>query len=93
MRDAQLGVDLSADTQPKLTWLREAVMALDPTNASVRDHSAGVLRDLDAALSEVQAHARGGESALVSFLKHIVRVHLDATGGGGGGGGGGAQRS
>ncbi|CAN0255560.1 unnamed protein product, partial [Ectocarpus sp. 8 AP-2014] len=67
--------DLLEDTTAKLKWLQNCVLAIDPTEATIRAHLPVVLRQLKGALTTstpIISQRGGTDVSVVRLTTHVV---------------------
>ena len=60
----------------KLAWIREAALALNPSDPGLRGHLRPVLEQVAAALQRCTADAKGADAAACKLAMHVVRSQL-----------------
>eukprot|EP00457_Paulinella_chromatophora_P000809 gb/GEZN01000809.1/.p1 GENE.gb/GEZN01000809.1/~~gb/GEZN01000809.1/.p1 ORF type:complete len:1179 (+),score=186.48 gb/GEZN01000809.1/:70-3606(+) len=73
----QLGYDLSSDSETKFSWIRELLMALQPSNPLIAAHVPAILREVLTRVNEYLA-VNTGQSASSSarLVKHLLESSL-----------------
>ena len=75
----QLGCDLGKDTARKLSWIREAALALNPNDPLLAPHMRPFLEQLYQNLhNQVQITTVPGEQANLRLVIHVVNSLLTA---------------
>lgn len=72
----QLGCDLGKDTPRKLSWIREAALALNPDDPLLAPHMRPFLQQLYENLRRQVKHALPGEQANLRLVIHVVHSLL-----------------
>lgn len=72
----QLGCDLGKDTPRKLSWIREAALALNPDDPLLAPHMRPFLQQLYENLRRQVKHAVPGEQANLRLVIHVVHSLL-----------------
>jgi enhancer of mRNA-decapping protein 4 len=72
----QLGCDLGKDTARKLSWIREAALALNPDDPLLAPHMRPFLQQLYQNLHKQVAQAVPGEQANLRLVIHVVHSLL-----------------
>jgi len=72
----QLGCDLGKDTTRKLSWIREAALALNPDDPLLAPHMRPFLQQLYQNLHKQVAQAVPGEQANLRLVIHVVHSLL-----------------
>ena len=67
----QLGCDLQRDASTKATWIREAVLSLDPSDVVLAVHVQPILSQL---YSLLEQHAHAGDRGVQTELRLCMRV-------------------
>lgn len=69
----QLGADLSTEWPIKLSWLREALLVMDTTDASIAVFVPDVLHELKESMNQIPEDERDSQFTL---LHHILNSML-----------------
>ena len=60
----------------KLAWIREATLALNPSDPGLRGHVRPVLEQVAAALQRCAGEAKGADASACKLAMHVVRSQL-----------------
>jgi hypothetical protein len=74
----QLAADLSHGTSSKLQWIREAAMAINPTDHTIASHIRPVLEQVAAALTAVLPRLQPSEASSCKLTLHVVRSQMSS---------------
>ena len=72
----QLSADLNQGTTTKLQWIREAALAINPSDHSIATHVKPVLQQVASALQEVLPKLQSAEASSCKLTLHVVRSQL-----------------
>ena len=72
----QLAADLSHGTSSKLQWIREAAMAINPSDHTITSHIRPVLEQVAAALTAVLPRLQPSEASSCKLTLHVVRSQM-----------------
>ena len=72
----QLSADLSTSLGPKLGWIREAALQLNPRDPVLARHLRPVLEGVHAALAAAAARASGADAASCRLALHVVHSQM-----------------
>ena len=72
----QLSADLTTHLAPKLAWIREAALALNPRDPALARHLRPVLESVHAALQAAAGRVKGADASSCRLAMHVVHSQM-----------------
>jgi len=74
----QLAADLSVSSSSKLSWIREAAMAINPADQSIAAHIRPVLDQVHASLQAILPRLAPADASSCKLAMHVVRSQMSS---------------